>query len=212
MLFVEQREAVMANAEPIDNRLFVLILQHPQEKKEALATAALTRTLLRRAELAIGLSWANLSRALAGVGLGRPADPKRWAALYLGSARPAALGLQREVVALDGRGEVAADQEAMLRALEGVVLLDGTWKEAKTLWWRNPWLLKLRRLVLNPQHPSRYGRIRREPRREALSTLEAAALLLKHLDGGPEIEAALLSALDRLVAEARPSRQKRVSK
>ena len=212
MLFVEQREAVMANAEPIDNRLFVLILQHPQEKKEALATAALTRTLLRRAELAIGLSWANLSRALAGVGLGRPADPKRWAALYLGSARPAALGLQREVVALDGRGEPAADQEAMLRALKGVVLLDGTWKEAKTLWWRNPWLLKLRRLVLNPQHPSRYGRIRREPRREALSTLEAAALLLKHLDGGPEIEAALLSALDRLVAEARPSRQKRVSK
>ncbi len=202
----------MANAEPIDNRLFVLILQHPQEKKEALATAALTRTLLRRAELAIGLSWANLSRALAGVGLGRPADPKRWAVLYLGSARPAALGLQREVVALDGRGEPAADQEAMLRALEGVVLLDGTWKEAKTLWWRNPWLLKLRRLVLNPQHPSRYGRIRREPRREALSTLEAAALLLKHLDGGPEIEAALLSALDRLVAEARPSRQKRVSK
>ncbi len=212
MLFVEQREAVMANAEPIDNRLFVLILQHPQEKKEALATAALTRTLLRRAELAIGLSWANLSRALAGVGLGRPADPKRWAVLYLGSARPAALGLQREVVALDGRGEPAADQEAMLRALKGVVLLDGTWKEAKTLWWRNPWLLKLRRLVLNPQHPSRYGRIRREPRREALSTLEAAALLLKHLDGGPEIEAALLSALDRLVAEARPSRQKRVSK
>ncbi len=212
MLFVEQREAVMANAEPIDNRLFVLILQHPQEKKEALATAALTRTLLRRAELAIGLSWANLSRALAGVGLGRPADPKRWAVLYLGSARPAALGLQREVVALDGRGEPAADQEAMLRALEGVVLLDGTWKEAKTLWWRNPWLLKLCRLVLNPQHPSRYGRIRREPRREALSTLEAAALLLKHLDGGPEIEAALLSALDRLVAEARPSRQKRVSK
>jgi DTW domain-containing protein YfiP len=212
MLFVEQREAVMANAEPIDNRLFVLILQHPQEKKEALATAALTRTLLRRAELAIGLSWANLSRALAGVGLGRPADPKRWAVLYLCSARPAALGLQREVVALDGRGEPAADQEAMLRALEGVVLLDGTWKEAKTLWWRNPWLLKLCRLVLNPQHKSRYGRIRREPRREALSTLEAAALLLKHLDGGPEIEAALLSALDRLVAEARPSRQKRVSK
>ena len=91
----------------------------------------------------------------------------------------------------------------MLRGLEGVVLLDGTWKEAKTLWWRNPWLLKLRRLVLNPQHPSRYGRIRREPRREALSTLEAAALLLKHLDGRPEAEAALLGALDRLIAEAR---------
>ena len=88
-----------------------------------------------------------------------------------------------------------------------MVLLDGTWKEAKTLWWRNPWLLKLRRLVLNPHHKSRYGRIRREPRREALSTLEAVALLLKHLDGGPEVEATLLGALDSLIVETRPSRQ-----
>jgi DTW domain-containing protein YfiP len=209
MLFVGQREAVMASVEPIGNRLFVLILQHPQEKKEALATAAATRTLLRRAELVVGLSWPNLSRAL-----GRTADPKRWAVLYLGSAHPAALGAQREVIALDSRGKPAADQEAILRSVEGVVLLDGTWKEAKTLWWRNPWLLKLCRLVLNPQHKSRYGRIRREPRREALSTIEAAALLLKHLDGGPEIEAALLGALDRLIAEARPSRsdQERVSR
>jgi hypothetical protein len=167
-----------------------------------LATAAPTRALLGRAELVVGLSWPNLSGAL-----GRSVDPKRWAVLYLGSARPALLGQQREVIALDRRGEPPADQEAMLRGLEGVVVLDGTWKEAKTLWWRNPWLLKMRRLVLNPQHKSRYGRIRREPRREALSTLEAVALLLKHLDGGPEIEAALLGALDRLIAEARPSRQ-----
>ena len=192
----------MASAEPIDNRLFVLILQHPQEKREALATAGMTRALLGRAELVVGLSWPNLSRAL-----GRSVDPKRWAVLYLGSVRPAAFGDQREVMALDRRGEPAADQEAMLRGLDGMVVLDGTWKEAKTLWWRNPWLLKLRRLVLNPHHKSRYGRIRREPRREALSTLEAVALLLKHLDGGPEVEARLLGALDSLIAETRPSRQ-----
>jgi DTW domain-containing protein YfiP len=192
----------MASAEPIDNRLFVLILQHPQEKKEALATASLTRGLVSHAELVVGLSWPNLSRAL-----GRSVDPNRWAVLYLGSARPAALGIEQEVLALDRRGEPAADQEAILRGLDGVVVLDGTWKEAKTLWWRNPWLLKLRRLVLNPHRKSRYGRIRREPRREALSTIEAVALLLKHLDGGPEIEAALLGALDRLIAEAWPTRQ-----
>jgi DTW domain-containing protein YfiP len=192
----------MPSAEPIDNRLFVLILQHPQEKKELLATAASTRALLSRSELVVGLSWPNLSRAA-----GRAVDPRRWAVVYLGSAHPAALGQQREVIALDRRGEPAADQEAMLRGLDGVVVLDGTWKEVKTLWWRNPWLLKLRRLVLNPQHKSRYGRIRREPRREALSTLEAVALLLKRLDGGPEIEATLLGALDRLIAEAHPSRQ-----
>ena len=190
-------------AEPIDNRLFLLILQHPQEKRHALATAGLTCAVLKQAELIVGLSWPNLPRAL-----GRRADVKGWAVLYLGSARPAALGMRREVIALDRRGGPAADQEAMLRGLEGVVLLDGSWGEAKTLWWRNPWLLKLRRLVLNPQHHSRLGRLRREPRREALSTLEAAALVLKHLDGGIEAEDALLGSLDRLIAEARPSRRR----
>jgi DTW domain-containing protein YfiP len=190
----------MASAEPIDNRLFVLILQHPQEKREALATAASTCALLSHTRLVIGLSWPNLSRAL-----GRSADPKRWAVLYLGSARPSAFGYQDEVIALDRQGAPVADQQAMLRGLEGVVVLDGTWKEAKTLWWRNPWLLKLRRLVLNPRRKSRYGRIRREPRREALSTLEAVALLLKHLENRPEIEARLLGGLDHLIAEAQPS-------
>ena len=192
----------MTSVEPIDNLLFVLILQHPQEKREALATAAATRALLNRAELVVGLSWPNLAGAL-----GRSADARRWAVLYLGSARPAAFKEQGEVVAVNRRGEPVADQQAILHGLEGVVVLDGTWKEAKTLWWRNPWLLKLRRLVLNPRHKSRYGRIRREPRREALSTLEAIALVLKRFDGGPEIAARLLSALDRLIAEARPSRQ-----
>ena len=67
-------------------------------------------------------------------------------------------------------------------------------------------LIRLRRLVLNPRHRSRFGRVRREPRREALSTLEAAALLLRHLDGGAEVEAALLDRLDRLMAEARTAR------
>ena len=74
--------------------------------------------------------------------------------LYLGSARPRTFGLDRVVVAVDRRGEPEADQAAMLRDLDGAVLLDGSWSEAKALWWRNPWLLKLRRLVLNPQHPS----------------------------------------------------------
>jgi DTW domain-containing protein len=82
-------------------------------------------------------------------------------------------------------------------------LLDGSWSEAKSLWWRNPWLLKLRRLVLDPQRPSHYNRVRREPRREALSTIEAAALLLNRIEGRPEFEATLTDALDRLIAETR---------
>ena len=195
--------ADVSGSEPIDNRLFILILQHPREKKEPLATAALTVATLRHASLAVGLSWANLSHAL-----GRPADPARWAVLYLGSVRPRAFGLDREVIAVNRHGEPEADQAAMLRDLEGVVLLDGSWSEAKALWWRNPWLLKLRRLVLNPQRPSHYNRLRREPRREALSTIEAAGLLLSRVETRPEIETSLNAALARVIAEA-PARPRR---
>jgi DTW domain-containing protein YfiP len=184
---------------PVDNRLFVLVLQHPQERREALATAAATVAALRRARLVAGLSWPNLSRVL-----GRRADPKRWGVLYLGSARPAALGHGSEIILLGRDGKALADPDAILRGLEGIVLIDGSWKEAKTLWWRNPWLLKLHRLVVNPPRPARLGRLRREPRPEALSTLEAAALVLRHLELGPAAADTLMTALDRLMEAARP--------
>src|SRR6266478_637469 len=88
-----QTESLPASA--VDNRLFVLILQHPHEKREPLATAPAIAAGLRRARLVTGLSWPNLERAL-----GRPADPRRWAVLYLGSARPKAFAGQGEIFLL----------------------------------------------------------------------------------------------------------------
>ena len=93
----------------IDHRIGVLILQHPQEQDVALGTARLAALHLKNASLKIGLSWPSLSKAL-----GRPADPKRWAVLYLGSARAAELGGGREIVVLDRKGEPARDQAAAL--------------------------------------------------------------------------------------------------
>ena len=186
----------------MDHRIAVLILQHPQEHDVALGTARLTTLHLKQAMLKIGLSWPSLSKAL-----GRPSDPKRWAVLYLGSARAAALAAGREIVALDRKGKAAADQDAALAELEGIVLLDGSWSQAKALWWRNPWMLKCRRIVLGPRRPSRYGKLRREPRRDALSTIEAAALLLSRLEGRPEVERVMLASLDDLLERYRTARQ-----
>ena len=174
---------------PVDNRVELLILQHPQEQDRELGTARLTALTLKHATLKIGLSWPSLAKAL-----GRPVDPRHWAVLYLGSVSPANLPRDRELVAVDGKGAPLADQRHALGEIEGVVLLDGSWSQAKTLWWRNPWVLKCRRLVLNPKQRSRYGTLRREPRRESLSTLEAAALALSHLAAQPEVEAALLKS------------------
>jgi DTW domain-containing protein YfiP len=181
-----------------DNRVSVVILQHPQERREALSTAPLITATLRRTKLVVGLSWSGLSRVV-----GRSAEPKRWAVLHLGAARSATPGERRELTLLDRRGEAIADPAAILRGLHGIVLLDGTWSQAKTLWWRNPWLLKLHRIVLDPPHPARLGQLRREPRRDALSTIEAAALTLRHLEARPEASDALLAALDGLIASAR---------
>jgi DTW domain-containing protein YfiP len=187
-------------ADSIDNRVFVLILQHPQERREALSTAALICETLRRAKLVVGLSWPGLARVA-----GEPAEPKRWAVLHLGAARQTPAAERRELIVLDRHGEPIDDPSGILRALRGIVLLDGTWSQAKTLWWRNPWLLKLHRLVLDPPHPARLGRLRREPRREALSTIEAAALALRHLEADAQASDALAAALERMMeAMCRP--------
>ncbi len=184
---------------PLDNRIALLILQHPQEQDRALGTARLTALHLKNSVLKIGLSWPSLSKAL-----GRPVDdPKRWAVLYLGSAKAAGLDPEREIVAIDRKGEVEDHQRAILKEIEGIVLLDGTWSQAKALWWRNAWMLKCQRVILNPAKPSLYGKLRREPRREGLATIEAAAMLLAALEKRPDIAATLKAAFERMLARYR---------
>ena len=78
-----------------------------------------------------------------------------------------------------------------LADIDGVILLDGTWSQAKAIWWRNAWMLKCRRVLLARSRPSRYGKLRKEPHKEGLSTIEAAAMLMAQLENDPRIEAAL---------------------
>ncbi len=176
-----------------------LILQHPQEQDRALGTARLAALHFKDAVVKIGLSWPSLSKAL-----GRQVDdPSRWAVLYLGSAKVADLDTDRDIVAINRKGEVEEHQRAILDDIEGIVLLDGTWSQAKALWWRNAWMLKCQRVILNPAHPSRYGKLRREPRRDGLSTIEAAAMLLAGLEKRPDIAATLHASFERMLAKYR---------
>ena len=184
---------------PIENRVSLLILQHPQEQDRALGTARLTAMHFKNAVLKIGLSWPSLSKAL-----GRPvADPSRWAVLYLGSAKVADLHAKNDIVAINRKGEIEDNQRAILKDIEGIVLLDGTWSQAKALWWRNAWMLKCQRVILCPSRPSRYGKLRREPRRDGLSTIEAAAMLLSSLEKRPDIAETLHASFERMLAKYR---------
>src|SRR6202047_4812489 len=108
---------------PIESRVSLLILQHPQEQDRALGTARLAALHFKDAVVKIGLSWPSLAKAL-----GRPvADPSRWAVLYLGSAKVADLDTDRDIVAINRKGAIEPDQRGVLGRIEGVVLLEGTW-------------------------------------------------------------------------------------
>jgi DTW domain-containing protein YfiP len=184
---------------PLKSRIALLILQHPQEQDRALGTARLTAAHFENATVRVGLSWPSLAKALGG-----PVEnPARWAVLYLGSARASELATDSDIVALTRKGEVADKERAILNSIEGVVLLDGTWSQAKALWWRNPWMLKCQRVILNPARPSRYGRLRREPRSDGLSTIEAAAMILGSLERRPDIAETLHASFERMLARFR---------
>jgi DTW domain-containing protein YfiP len=183
---------------PIDNKVGLLVLQHPQEQDRLLGTARLTTLHLANSAFRIGLSWPSLAKAL-----GRAADPAQWAVLHLGSARGVDLPKDRELVVLDKKGLPLPDQDRALTGIRGVIIFDGTWSQAKTLWWRNAWVLKTRRLVLNPRQASLYGKLRREPRREGLATIEAAALALSRIEQRPEIATALGASFAHMLTRYR---------
>lgn len=168
----------------------VLILQHPQEQDAVLGSAQILEASLPNAKIVVGLSWRNFSAALGEEG----ADPKKWAVLFPDNSAP------DEQVA--GRAGVAVEPSA----LEGIVVLDGTWSKAKTLWWRNPWLLKLNRMNLKPGKPSIYGALRAEPKREFVSTLESVAAALTLCGEPPEIEAGLSRVFRTLVQRVRDAK------
>ena len=167
----------------------VLILQHPQEQDAVLGSAQILTASLPKAKIVVGLSWPNFAKALGEEG----ADPRRWAVLF--PDREA----QGEQVT--GRAGISSPS-----ALEGIVVLDGTWSKAKTLWWRNPWLSKLNRLTLKPKQPSIYGHLRAEPRREFVSTLESVTAALTLCGESPEIEAGLARVFRTLVQRVRDAK------
>ncbi|RIL08780.1 MAG: DTW domain-containing protein [Proteobacteria bacterium] len=191
-----ERYCVCYAMQILPSKLKLLILQHPKEAGEALGSAIILHLAHPDSRLCVGLSWPNLSKAL-----GQVADPKEWAVLYLGSARliPGEHVKAPTLLRVTRKDKAVPEELENLSKLRGVVLLDGNWRQVKSLWWRNPWLLKLKRLLLIPQGKSLYGKLRREPRSESVSTLEAAAQTMAIIEQNDQIEEMLLRPFSELV-------------
>ena len=196
-----QAICVCALLQPQRTRHRLVVLQHPQENDNVLGTVPLLARGVADVTVRVGLSWPSLSKALQ--------DPQARAQDYAlvfpltgVNTAPGAAGQRAAHVlcGIDGKG-----LKFGARRLRGAVLLDGTWSQAKTLLWRNPWLRKLPRLVLAPSQPSIYGRLRREPRAGLCSTLEAAVGALEAMGEPETVRAPLLRALRTMAQRLRDS-------
>jgi DTW domain-containing protein YfiP len=184
--------------EPVTTKLKVVILQHPQEDDAVLGTAKLVGLTLPNAEIRVGLSWASIEHALGVKNLER----ERWAVLAAAKLPKPIPEAERHtpVLVMDRKGRL---RDLQRHGLEGIIVLDGTWSQAKTLWWRNAWLLKLPLIVLTPTEPSLYGRLRKAPRKEWVSTLEAVGDVLPALGEPAAVRASLRRLLRTLLQRAR---------
>ena len=171
-----------------------------------MGTARLLTRSLTDARVSVGLSWRNLGHALVNRNEQRPVDPRQWGVLYLGGGKVddnARRLCKDPLIAIGGKGEALVDQATALAGLQGLVVLDGNWAQAKALWWRNAWLTRLRRLVVVPDGPSLYGSLRREARADAVSTLEAVALALAVLQRDMTVRERLLVPFRELIKRAK---------
>jgi DTW domain-containing protein len=166
---------VCAALERVETRTRVVILQHPRESIVPINTARLAELALSNAERHVGIDFSESPRVRE----------------LLGDARTPAILLYPGPGARDLASEPPEGPVTL-------VVLDGTWWQSKKLLKSNPALAKLPRYAFDPVEPSRY-RIRREPERHCVSTIEAIAHALAHLERGQTDVSALLKPFDAMV-------------
>jgi tRNA-uridine aminocarboxypropyltransferase len=155
----------------IPNQTEVLILQHRRERAHPFNTARIVHKALRNSQLLVD----HVSNLAARLRL-KP----RAGLLFPGKAA--------QLIS-----EVPADQYP-----EQLVVLDGTWHHAKTLFREISALHSLPQYRLAPTSPSHY-RIRRAPSGTALSTIEAVAAALRMIEPETKGIDQLLRAFDTMV-------------
>lgn len=150
----------------------VVIVQHPRERDVAIGTARMTWMALPGSRLVAGVhvddQLADLFVDGAGAAVLFPGDDARPLEQWLGDP-PRTL-----------------------------VVVDGTWSQARKILKLNPQLAALPRLSYDPPQPGNY-RIRREPTDKHLSTIEATAAVLGALEGDPQRFAAMLQPFTMMV-------------
>jgi len=157
----------------VTNPVEILFLQHPNERTMPFNTARLAHLSLTKSRLVHGLR-------------------------FDGTKTVQDLMAKRERVGILFPSPVAKDLSEAPPDLETLVVIDGTWREAKKIIYLSPTLLEFPHYAFVPEKPSNY-RIRKEPKDEYISTIEATVTALRILDRDRSKYQELLDLFDRMV-------------
>lgn len=168
-----QLACLCAHIPRLENRTPIVIVQHKHESRHPFGTVRIAELGLARSLVHTVPGWAVSDRT-----------PPSWLPEGAGLLYPGP----------DARPLEALAPHEQPRAL---VILDGTWHQARALFRDHAWVRELPRYSLTPAEPSRY-RIRREPLPDYVSTIEAIVQALAVLE--PALAASdLLRAFEHMV-------------
>jgi len=155
----------------VPNRTGVWVVQHPRERFHPIGTARIAR---------LGLDNVHLEIVRRPSDAAPPSLPARAGLLYPG---PTSLDL----------AQLCPDDHP-----DALVVIDGTWAQARTLHRDNRWLQRLPHYCLTPRRESRY-RLRKEPAALCVSTIEAIVEALQILEPGTPGIDDLLGSFDAMI-------------
>lgn len=150
----------------------MVFLQHPRESRVAIGTARIAHLGLAGSELHEGIDFAGHPRIQELI------------------ARPGTALL------FPGEGAVAPD--GLEQPPETLLVIDGTWPQARKMIALNPALQVLPRIGFMPRRPGNY-RIRREPAQHCVATVEAVVEVLAAFERDETRFAPLLRAFESMV-------------
>ncbi|MFT6927393.1 MAG: DTW domain-containing protein YfiP [Psychromonas sp.] len=166
-----QSACICSAIQLIDNQHFVHVLQDPGEEKNAIGTARILGLSLKRSKISVGTLF-----------------------------DPSLFDLQNSYLVFPDPSAVPAEQlsSTQLNDRSVFILLDGSWKKAYKLLMSNPFLQNLPKISINIDKKSEY-RIRKSPRADGLSTVEAGYYLLSQLEKNQQKFIPLLTTFNKMI-------------
>lgn len=167
-----QQVCVCAEIRPIPSQTRVVFLQHPREARMPISTCRLAHLSLPNSKMFVAL---------------HPEGQPHLEAI-----------VQAPGTVLLFPGPEAIDITELRGPPQNLIVVDGTWINARKLVERSPLLSALPRVGFRPVQPSNY-RIRKEPAEYCLSTIEAVVHVLESLEQAPGRFMPMLRSFERMV-------------